>query len=187
MESSFNFHLSKKTPLSRQCFDKNLTQFEQVCAFVKHLPYGRNTCKNDLSLVLSEHRGTCSTKHAFLAQLAYENNRFDIQLCLGIYKMNASNTSGLKGVLEDFNLSYIPEAHTYLRYNDLVLDYTSSIPPSFEKFLLHEDVINPNQISDYKVNVHQTYLKKWILETSVPHTFEGIWNIRELCIAHISM
>ena len=40
--------------------------FEELIVKVKNLPYGRNANRYDFSLVLSENKGTCSSKHAFL-------------------------------------------------------------------------------------------------------------------------
>jgi hypothetical protein len=58
---------------------------------VRSLPYGRNSDHSDWRLVLGEGRGTCSTKHALLADLARENRRH-VALMLGIYEMDEDNT-----------------------------------------------------------------------------------------------
>ena len=55
---------------------------QQVC----ELPYGRNSNPDDPLTVLTEQRGTCSTKHALLRRLAIEQ-RIDLVLMLGIYEM----------------------------------------------------------------------------------------------------
>ena len=186
MVSSFNFKISSDGSLSKLCIDKQLTQFQEVCDYIKHLPYGRNSNKSNLSLVLTEKRGTCSTKHAFLAEIARENNVHETHLFIGIYKMSNINTPGIGDILKNHNLDYIPEAHTYLKYNSAILDYTSNASFSFEEYLLFEEKILPKQITNYKVNLHQSYIKKWIVEESIPYSFKDIWNIREQCIYNLS-
>ena len=186
MDASFNFKIARNGPLSKLCLGHKLNHFQQVGNYIKQLPYGRNSDKNDLSSVLSEQKGTCSTKHAFLAEIARENNWNDISLYIGVYKMSDRNTPGIGTVLEDSNLDYIPEAHTYLKFDDAVLDYTSSKPSSFEKHLLYEEKILPKQTTDYKVRLHQSFIKKWIVESCIPYSFEEIWEIREQCISNLS-
>jgi hypothetical protein len=48
--------------------------FESLLEKVKVIPYGRNLNRHDFSLVLSENKGTCSSKHAFLKDFADKNN-----------------------------------------------------------------------------------------------------------------
>lgn len=186
MGKSFNFDISKEQPLSKLCIAKQLTNFQQVCLHVKLLPYGRITDKSNLSLILNEEKGSCSTKHAFLAEIARENNVLDISLHLGIYRMNEKNTPGIGALLRDKNLDYIPEAHTYLKQNNVILDYTSNNPSSFVDHLLHEEEILPVQITGYKENLHKSYIRKWRSENSIPYTVADLWSLREQCIANLS-
>lgn len=182
MELSFNISSSEK--LSKSCRVIGLNTFNSVCNHVKALPYGRNSERSDFTLVLTENKGTCSTKHAFLKQIAIENNKPTIMLCLGIYKMNNTNTKGVGEVLKQYNLNYIPEAHTYLKLNNTILDLTRTVDSevTFKSSLLSEEMIMPRQIGDYKVNLHKNYLKRWIKEYNIPYTFKAIWDIREACI-----
>ena len=60
-----------------------------------------------------EGRGTCSTKHALLADLARENRRH-VALVLGIYEMDEDNTQEIGTVLDRNGLPCVPEAHCYL-------------------------------------------------------------------------
>jgi hypothetical protein len=55
------------------------------------LPYGRIADRNKFWLVLEEGRGTCTTKHALLAELGREQ-QIDVDLTLSIYEMNERNT-----------------------------------------------------------------------------------------------
>src|SRR5438067_715217 len=59
--------------------------------FVWKLPYGRNRHPEDPLCVLTEARGTCSTKHALLARLLEEEGIGGFELRLGIYEMMEAN------------------------------------------------------------------------------------------------
>src|SRR5690606_23950516 len=155
--------------------------------YIQQLPYGRNSNRCNFNLVLKEHKGTCSTKHAVLAEIAKENNIPKIKLILGIYKMCEENTPGVGSVLSKWDLKYIPEAHCYLKIKNNIIDLTrntiSSI--SFSSSLLSEEEITPIKIGSYKVKKHQAYLKEWIMTEAIPYNFNDIWNIREACIANL--
>src|SRR5580700_6606875 len=97
--------------------------FRSAGQYVQALPYGRNTHPSDLLIVLTEKRGTCSTKHALLRRLAIEQN-LDIALVLGIYEMTEENTPGVGAVLAKYGLAILPEAHCYLRAAGRRIDVT---------------------------------------------------------------
>ena len=48
-------------------------EFKELIDKIKNLPYGRNANRYDFTLVLSENKGTCSSKHAFLKDFADKN------------------------------------------------------------------------------------------------------------------
>lgn len=167
---------------------KNLYTWEELLLYIQKLPYGRNSNRHDLSLVIVEEKGTCSSKHAFLKAIAEENKIPNIQLILGMYKMNNSNTN-IGTTIIDNGLNYIPEAHCYLKINGTRVDITSN-DSSFEKIekdLLSEREINPSDISEFKVTYHINYLKKWIKQKRISMSFDEVWNIRERCIAYLSL
>ena len=98
--------------------------FLETVDFVKKIPYGRNANRKDFSLVISENKGTCSSKHAYLKDFATRNNIPNVQLILGIYKMNEQNTK-IGSILSDNFLDFIPEAHCYLKIDGKTVDVTS--------------------------------------------------------------
>ena len=168
---------------------RGCTTLRQAARYLHDLPYGRNSDRSDFRLVLSEGRGTCSTKHAVLAALGQELG-IAVQLTMGIYEMSEANTPGVGPVLERYQLSSIPEAHTYLRYRHRRVDITrSGIEPRAEiqNFILEQD-IRPDQIGDYKVSFHRTFLRQWLSQhPELSHfTPEALWEIREACIFAIS-
>ena len=167
-----------------------LTNFHAAARYVQHLPYGRTSDRTDCQLVLSEGRGTCSAKHALLAQLAREQG-VDIALTIGIYQMTERNTPGVGSVLEHYNLLYIPEAHCYLTYNGIRIDVTRSgvMPVEPITDFLYEETITPEQIGAYKIALHQRVLQDWVAGAGCvgTRTFEEVWQIREACIAALSV
>ncbi|MCW1148711.1 hypothetical protein [Flavobacterium lacisediminis] len=162
--------------------------FEELIEKVKNIPYGRNANRYDFTLVLSENKGTCSSKHAFLKDFADKNEIKNVKLYIGIFKMNEVNTPKLGDLLSKNNINYIPEAHCYLKINQIPVDATTS-DSFYDKIkldILEEIEIIPNQVSDFKVAYHKAFLKKWIEETNQNNTFEEIWKIREQCISKLS-
>jgi len=155
---------------------------------VQYLPYGRNADRYDFSLVISERKGSCSSKHALLQKVADLNSIPNINLILGIYKMNNHNTPKIGNALSEHSIDYIPEAHCYLKINGIRTDITSinSNFETLEKDILIELEIEPQQVSEFKVTYHQEFLKQWIMDGNTPFDFETIWTIREQCITNLS-
>ena len=165
-----------------------IMNWEETINFVKQIPYGRNLNREDFSLIISENKGTCSSKHAYLKDFATKNNIPNVQLIIGIYKMNQTNTN-IGKILSENALEYIPEAHCYLKINNQTVDVTSK-ESDFEKLkndLLEEIEIEPYQVADFKVNYHQKFIKNWLKETNAKVSFEEIWKIREMCIEKLSI
>ena len=165
---------------------KNLFKtFEEACIYVKNLPYKRNSDKGNINVIIEENGGTCSTKHAYLKRISGEFSMENVQLMLGIFMMNAKNTPKIKSVLEKYNLLEMPEAHNYLRIDGKIIDCTrkGSSENDFVNELAEEIEINPNQITDFKVQYHQEFLKKYLLQHSeIQYPLEKFWKIREECI-----
>ena len=173
--------------LTQQVISIGICSWEELLIYIKNMPYGRNANREDLSLVLKENRGTCSSKHAFLKEVAHQNSIPNIQLIIGIYKMNESNTK-IGSVLSNNNIQYIPEAHCYLKIDGEQVDCTAT-NSNFEKIkndLLEEIEIEAFQVGEFKVQYHKNYIKNWLLESNSKFTFDQIWEIREQCITFLS-
>ncbi|MSQ47602.1 MAG: hypothetical protein EXR78_04305 [Deltaproteobacteria bacterium] len=175
--------------ITRAFLARGIGDFQAAARHLHHLPYGRNTNRADFRLVLDEERGTCSTKHALLAELSHEQQIL-VVLTLGIYAMHERNTPGVGGILEKYGLSCLPEAHCYLTYAGRRIDITRSGVESTEPItrFFHEEAITPAGIGAYKVEVHQHYVRTWLVnERGVAgRTFAEIWKIREECIAALA-
>jgi len=166
-----------------------LTDFRAAARYLHRLPYGRNSARADFKLVLSEGRGTCSTKHALLAQLAREQG-ISTNLTLGIYEMTENNTPGVGKVLEKYKLTCLPEAHCYLTYDGMRIDITRSGHAPGEPIdrFLYEETIEPEQVGAYKVEFHKRFLRDWVAKEGVAsqRSWEELWQVREECIARLS-
>ncbi len=175
-------------PVAAAFIALNLEDYRSAAYYLRGLAYGRNSSRTDPLAVLREQRGTCSTKHALLARLAAEQ-QLPIRLMIGIYEMSERNTPGVGRVLEKYGLACVPEAHCYLMYNDNRIDITRAVDGAepIAKFL-HEEVISPDQIADYKVSVHHHFLRNWIgtAATSRAMSLDAAWKIREECIAALA-
>lgn len=179
--------LTTTQPLSSLLQKQGISTWQRLMHFLPSLPYGRNSNRSDLSLILTEGKGTCSSKHAFAKAVAIENGFTEVKLVLCLYKMNADNTRNIGPVLKEHGLEYIPEAHCYLMVNGIRQDLTkpTSSFARIENDLLHEEFILPDQVAAYKIEMHQEYLRKWV--NSQPNrTFQEIWNAREACISALS-
>lgn len=160
----------------------------ELFSYVRRIPYGRNSSRATFSQVITENRGTCSSKHAFVKAVAAENGIGEVRLILCLYKMTEINTPGIGDVLSKNGIDHIPEAHCYLRFDNSTIDLTTETSnlAAIESDILEETEILPTQVTSYKVDYHQSYIRKWISGNNMKYTFEEIWQIREACIHNLS-
>ncbi len=179
-----HFFFKQNGELTPEVLKVGLRNFNDCLEYIRNLPYGRNSNRHDLGLVIKENKGTCSSKHAFIAQIAKENEISGVKLIMGIYKMNGKNTPNIERLISDFDLEYIPEAHCYLKINNRRIDITSPISEisQIENDILEEIEIEPYQVATFKVETHMAYIKAWLKSHKISLTFDKIWDIREQCI-----
>lgn len=181
----YNFQIQSEKVISRHFLNLGFTDFITASQFIKTLDYRRNLNKNEILCVIKDNGGTCSSKHALLKNLAIENERPEVQLMLGIFKMNAKNTPKITKVLEKHHLKEILEAHNYLKINHQIHDYTrrNSKPEDFENDLIEEIEIGSSQITTFKIEYHQKFIRKYLKENpEISYSAENFWEIREECI-----
>ena len=179
-----NFKLSPAGEIGSRFIQLGLRDYHAAAGHVWRLPYGRNSERANFALVLEENLGTCSTKHALLAQLAHEHAQ-PVFLVLGIYEMDENNTPGVGAALQRYGLASVPEAHCYLLHETTRLDLTHHSKyglPAAE--MLWEEKIEPHQIGAHKVNVHRDFLRAWAAQRRLD--FEHVWRAREACIAALA-
>lgn len=183
-----DYPLSSNDPLVQLIRSKDITTWFSLIEFLKQIPYGRNSNRLNSELVITENKGTCSSKHTLLKRVADLHNKPEYHLIIGVYKMNASNTPKIGSALSKHGLTYIPEAHCYIKYKNQVIDVTneSSEHKSIKKDILVEKVIRPDQTGSYKIAFHQNFVQNWITEEGIKLPFEKVWKIREECIRNLS-
>lgn len=187
MKDNFNFDIKPFGQVSNAFLDRQIKDFQSAANFIRQLPYRRNADKHDPLIVFKDSYGTCSTKHATLRQLAKENSVDKVRLILGIFKMNSINTPVLTNTLARHDLSFIPEAHNYLRIDTEIIDCTKASwsEDNYINDILFETEIEPSQINDFKISYHKKYLEDWLIQDNLKYTLTEIWEIREQCIRDI--
>jgi len=182
------YPLSTEFPLSKKLMAEGIQDLDSLILFIQHLPYGRTSNRANLNLVFEESKGTCSSKHGFIKKIAEENSWDDIELIIGIYKMDHLNTPKIGDTLVNNGFDYIPEAHCYLKIKEERIDITSPFA-SFDKLandILEEHPIDSTQVNTYKVELHHAFLKNWINRNNITSSFNQVWKIREKCIKKLS-
>lgn len=178
-----DFALDALRPLGGSFAALGIRDYRAAARHVRSLPYGRNSDRSDWRLVLNEGSGTCSTKHALLAELARENG-WRVMLVLGFYEMDGINTQGVGAVLERDGLRLVPEAHCYLVYGGARVDVTRQGGQGQVQRFLHEEEIEPRQIGEYKVLAHKRFVRRWAEERGLDPGH--VWRAREQCIAALA-
>ena len=177
-------NFSSNDDLTNLIKNKNIKNWSELIEFTRNLPYGRNSNREDFSLVIKENKGTCSSKHSFLKKIADLNNFNNVKLILGMYRMNNLNTPKIGNTILESGLKYIPEAHCYLKLNNRRIDITNN-NSDIENLIydiVDEIEIEPEQVNIFKVDYHKSYLQNWIIDNKIKMDFDKVWEIREQCI-----
>ena len=109
--------------ISRSFRSLDIHRFIEACKFVHELPYGYNSNRDDLMILLKERFGSCTTKHATIATLAKELT-LPISRGVGVYAMTEALVTGTGRILADYNIPYVPMIHCYLEFNGRKVDLT---------------------------------------------------------------
>ena len=179
-----DFTITHSGEISSWFLQMGCTTFQEACLYIQQLPYKRNS-KPDYFCVMQEKKGVCSTKHALLKQLCNEQHQPEIKLIVGIYEMNEYNTRGVGKVLDKYKLPYVVEAHTYLKHEQEILDFTKvNNNLLFTTSLIDEIEIQANQTGEYKINLHKKYMQEDLLNSgdNVKYNLAQMWTFREECI-----
>lgn len=178
-----NFNLTTSGTVSKYFIENEITTFYAAIKYIQQMPYGRSKLNYPHNIIENK-KGTCSTKHAFIKELAQENNIHSVKLHMCIYPMSEHNTPGVGKVLQRYKLDYILESHVYLSCDDKRYDFTfpDKSDIEWENDILMETEIDVDQILDYKINYHKNILKEWITRDKLDFSLKEIWQIRESCI-----
>ncbi len=182
------WNLNSEEQISK-CFRRvGVERYDQAIKWVHALPYGRNSDRANYRLIFSELKGSCSTKHAALAALAKENG-FPVRLKVAICKLDTYLEPKVAPLLDRLGISFFPEAHCYLQTNELQIDVTfPDQSATLKAEILEAHTILPEEIGDYKVKIHQNYLRKWFYRENLDQrfSFDEIWQLREEWISSLS-
>jgi len=182
---TLDFRIAGKGVLSRAARGFGCETFAEAAEAVRALPYGRVRDAQDIAAVLAERRGTCSSKHRFLAALAHEHGRTDVKLMLGLYEMSEANTPGIAPALAD--LTAVPEAHCYLMHEGKRFDFTGLGAGTASPFdtLIEEREVSPADLPAVKVAYHRRAIDSWARARGLDPA--RVWAIRERCIALLAL
>jgi hypothetical protein len=182
LPEGLRFSLSPRHLLGHACLARGLRTFDEAARHVQALPYSRPV-GSDVTAVLTEGVGTCSSKHRFLTQLAHENGHHAVRLTVGIYMMDERNTPGVGSTLAAAGLDSLPEAHCYLALDGCRYDFTGLAwgEAAPLESLVSEFQVTPAALPAFKVREHRHFLSDWALRRGLdPDT---VWRTREACIA----
>jgi hypothetical protein len=179
-----DFDLKSDFSAFELCKKHSIHTFSELCEFVQHVPYKRISNTSDYSLILSENRGTCSSKHGLLTQALEHHQKNEVELIVGIYLMNSETNPQVTSILKEYQLEKIPEAHCYLRYNGKRYDFTSKHIniEKIEPFLVREQRCESQQLVNWKPMIHRHFMEAWIKRNAIPYSLVELWEIREKCI-----
>ena len=179
--------LTSKDELTTLIRGEGIETWEEALKYVRFLPYGRNSNRTDFKLVITEQKGSCSSKHAMLKKIADQNRIPKIKLILGVYRMHEKNTPKIGSILAENSINFIPEAHCYLKIDGKRVDITTpeSSVDNLKKDIIQEIEIQPEQVSKFKVVYQKEFIKNWVRHTNSSFEFKQIWRIREKCIENL--
>ena len=118
-----NPKLQNRGEISQLFLQKGIDTFQFACRYVKAMPYGSNADSTRSLLLFEEDRGTCSTKHGAIAYLAKEHS-LPVYKNLGFYRLNDSIVTGVSDILRPYGLSFIPQIHCFLEFENYRVDLT---------------------------------------------------------------
>jgi hypothetical protein len=168
--------------------EKGINDLFHALRYVRGLKYERISDPSKFELVLTENRGTCSSKHGVVASLAEAEGWDEVQLWNVLYEMKEENTPGVGKVLVEHGLKHLPEAHTILKIKGMVADITGL--PAGESTALDamicEQRITAKELIEGKVEWHQRLMMQWLADQKMVLSFDALWAIREKCISALS-
>jgi hypothetical protein len=126
MNSIYSFpDAAIETPgrISRKFSSLNINSLHEACFWVKDLPYGYNSKTDDSIIIFDENKGTCSTKHGVIAELA-EELHIPLYKYICFYKLDVNIVEGIEKILDAYGLKYIPQTHCILGINSIFVDLT---------------------------------------------------------------
>lgn len=161
-----NKEIDPAGPMSNQFLSLGIHTFLDACRFVRELPYGYNSDRDDLRILFKEKFGSCTTKHAVIATLATELG-LPITKAVGIYAMTEDIVASADKILLKYKLPYVPMLHCFLVHGDHRVDLTegnnNGKKRPIETFLYTKQVA-PNITAKDEYLLYRKALRESILE-----------------------
>ncbi len=110
-------------PMSHRFLEMGVATFAEACRRIHEMPYGYNSDREDPLILFKEGKGTCTTKHLVIGELAGELG-IPVEKHIGIYAMTEAIVAGTDPILEKYELPYIPMIHCFLIYDRYRVDLT---------------------------------------------------------------
>ncbi len=182
MDTTLDFQLTGTGRCANAAQSMGCMRFAPLAEHIRNLPYGRVPGDSHGLTVVREGRGTCSSKHQFLAALAHECGRADIVLTVGLYRMSARTNPAIGPILMAAGFDDILEAHCYLTYQRQRYDFTGLPAGAVSPFdvLIDERGTTPENLAAMKVPYHREALIRWARAHGVDAGWA--WAVREQCI-----
>jgi hypothetical protein len=118
-----NLTINSSGRISHKFSSLNINSLHEACIWIKDLPYGYNSTSEDSIILFEENKGTCSTKHSVIAELAEELN-LPLYKFICFYKLNSQIIEGIDAILSEYDLEYIPQTHCVLGIKSSFFDLT---------------------------------------------------------------
>jgi len=178
-----NFKIQAHGRISQICLKRGLQYLKDVVDYLRNLPNSRTSDKRDLSMVLIEGKGTCSAKHALLAQLAAENGVSDVKLALCTYNISARVHPKAGPILKRYGLPALPEARCFIKYRGGIYNLCGRHCAVYPD-IVSEIEIAPLQTATFKKRYHRNYIENWLQIEKLNRQWstDDIWRIREECM-----
>ena len=152
-------------PVSDRFLALGATTFHAACRYARNIPYGYNSDREDLFILFTEQKGSCTTKHAVVATLAQEIG-LPVHKNIGVYAMTEAIVTGTDRILHRFGLPYLPMVHCFLAYGRFRVDLTegnrNGKNTAIDAFLYTEEVI-PHIAGKDEYLIYRRALKETIL------------------------
>lgn len=179
------FSLLAKTALCAEVRAHGFFHFDRLAEHVRALPFGRPRWANDPLAVLHEGRGTCSSKHRLLAEVAHACGHDEVGLGIGLYEMNAHNSPGVGPVLQAAGLDSIIDTRCHLTVGAHRFDFSGLGAGEASPFdaLLAEHRVQPTELSVTNDRLLREALASWASTRGI--TPASARALREACVAAV--
>jgi hypothetical protein len=138
--------VSGNGPMTAAFLSRAISGFRAACDYVRRLPYGYNSDRDDPMILFKEGKGSCTTKHAVIATLSDELG-LPVTKSIGIYPMTEPLVTGTQAIVDRYGLPYIPMVHCFLVHGadriDLTAGNRNGKNGPIETFL-HTEPVAPN-------------------------------------------